>query len=477
MPLPEPSYGRAVILTALHVEYEAVRTHLRSLHEEVHEKGTIYERGEFVAGQARWEIGIVQVGKGNTAVAVEAERAISYFAPDIVFFVGVAGGIKDVALGDVVAATKVYGYESGKVVQSKFLARPDVGQSSHSLVQRAMAESRKKDWLQRIHGRNQLSTSPRVFVGPIAAGEKVIASTRSPVFRLLYSTYNDALAVEMEGSGFLHATHANGDIQTLIIRGISDMLDGKSQADALGSQEMAARHASAFAFEILAKLNVTDVRSRTQSVNTTPGASLSRQTIASSKEEDLHLEDIYINESGETPVLDITLRNEGTKLALPTRVKIEVLDVGEFYHCDDDDDDIVDDDGRSRSFMIESQSYEIELSPELKGKDKFIKIAHQLIPQEADRFHVAIYEDVRDTTRIYVWYHLKITIIYNKSVHTTEDASLLLSVPPVNMKIGNVWQSQHDNTCAEKNRATLQRMATLVATRSDSVEKAIRVTL
>ncbi len=90
---------RAVILTALSVEYLAVRAHLSERREEVHTQGTVYERGQFLAEGQSWEVGIVEVGPGNPSAAVEAERAIAYFSLDVIFFVGVAGGIKDVTIG------------------------------------------------------------------------------------------------------------------------------------------------------------------------------------------------------------------------------------------------------------------------------------------------------------------------------------------------------------------------------------------
>lgn len=251
----EARINRAVILTALPVEYQAVQAHLSQLQERIH-KGTVYQQGLFHAKGQVWQVGIAQIGAGNASASLEAERAITYFEPDVVFFVGVAGGLKDAGLGDVVAATKVYGYESGKAYETSFSPRPDVGSSSYSLIQRAKAEANKQKWRRRIHkGKPETISHVRAYVGPIAAGEKVVASTRSEIFSFLRDCYGDALAVEMEGRGFLHATHANESIPALVVRGISDCLDGKSEADASGSQEQAARHASAFAFEILAQLH------------------------------------------------------------------------------------------------------------------------------------------------------------------------------------------------------------------------------
>jgi nucleoside phosphorylase len=251
---------RAVILTALSIEYLAVRQHLTNLKEETH-KGTIYERGSFTAQERDWEVGIVEIGAGNSGAAVEAERAIAYFIPDVILCVGVAGGIKDVALGDVVASTKIYGYESGKAEET-FKPRPEIGLAAYGLEQRAKAEAKNSDWLKRI---SEIEPIPRVFVAPIAAGEKVISSTKSEVYQFLRSNYGDAVAVEMEGFGFLEATRANQRVSAIVIRGISDLIDGKAKADGAGSQEIASRHASAFAFEMLAKFQVDSATTAQQS--------------------------------------------------------------------------------------------------------------------------------------------------------------------------------------------------------------------
>lgn len=247
--------NRTVISTALPVEYLAVMAHLCNVQEVRHNAGTIYEVGEFTGQSGEWQVALVQTGQGNPRAALEVERAISFFKPSHVFFLGVAGGLKDVKLDDVVAVTKVYGYEYGKA-EAEFKPRADFGESTYAMIQEATFVARRRDWLARVKlndPSDMAGKTPRAFVGPVVAGEKVIASTSSSIYQFLKDNFSDALAVEMESFGFFRAVHANHAVQALVIRGISDMIDHKGEADTSGSQERASAHAAAFLFEVLAR--------------------------------------------------------------------------------------------------------------------------------------------------------------------------------------------------------------------------------
>ena len=252
---------KAVILTALPVEYEAVRAALGNCQEEEHPVSrTIYERGEFIGDRSKWEVGIVEIGQGNVDAGIETNRAIDHFKPDVVMFVGIAGGIKDVEIGDVVAATKIYGYEPGKAEAEKFKTRVCLAESSYALVQRAKKEAGHQNRLFNSSETLQSKTlHPHVWVAPIAAGEKVVASKKSPTYKRLEDDFSDAVAVEMEGYGFSRAVYSNASVSSIVIRGISDLIDGKGDNDKYGPeperQQKASEHASAFAFRILDKFN------------------------------------------------------------------------------------------------------------------------------------------------------------------------------------------------------------------------------
>jgi adenosylhomocysteine nucleosidase len=229
-----------VVLTALPVEYDAVRAHLGDPEELVHPDGTRVECGR-LAGTP-WTLAIAELGEGAVNTAALTVRIAGWLRPEAVLFVGVAGALKDdVELGDVVVGTKVYAVQGGKVTADGFEARPEVWHGSHRLVQAARSALRDLEGV-RAHRK------------PIACGDVVLADQASAFAEFIKRNYGDAHAIEMEGSGAAHAAHLSGQLDALVIRGISDRANArKADDDADGSQERAAVQAARVAVAVLRK--------------------------------------------------------------------------------------------------------------------------------------------------------------------------------------------------------------------------------
>jgi nucleoside phosphorylase len=233
-----------VILTALNLEYNAVRALLTDPRLHAHPAATRFEVGRLAANGR--PVALALAGRGNHGVAVIAERAISEFSPPAVLFVGVAGGLqRQIELGDVVVATHVYAYHGGTSEDDGLKARPRVLEIQHSADQIAHHVERTGGWEPRASGRHR---PPKVHFGPLAAGEVVHYSTTSEQARWIRQHYNDALAVETEGAGVAQAAQLNGALPVVVVRGISDLADGsKENTDRAGWQQRAAANAAAFA--------------------------------------------------------------------------------------------------------------------------------------------------------------------------------------------------------------------------------------
>jgi nucleoside phosphorylase len=240
--------GRVVILTALEVEYAAVRTHLRGLRPVVHPSGTIFEVGT-AAGSAQ-QVALAVTGEGSQNSAVLTERAAALFDPAYLLFVGVAGALHDdLDLGDVIVATRVYAYHGGDESGDGFTARPRAWDAPHYLEQWARQVSRTRRWRARPPS---TAGRPAVRFRPAAAGEVVVAAADAPTKAIIRRHYSDAAIVEMEGAGVARAAYLNNALPALVIRGVSDRADpGKLSFDRAGSQALAAANAAAFAIDLV----------------------------------------------------------------------------------------------------------------------------------------------------------------------------------------------------------------------------------
>ena len=241
-----------VILTALNLEYEAVRARLADPHLHGYVEGTRFEIGTVPGTECRVALGLT--GKGNQSAGILATLAMKQFTPLAVLFVGVAGALWDgTPLGDVVVATHVYDYRGGTSEDDGLKARPRTWEAPHWILQIASHVSRTADWI--ATGNVPLGErAPQVHFAPIAAGEIVQNSRTSYEARLLREHYNDALAIEMEGAGIAKAGHL-GEVPVAIIRGISDMANGTKSTTGDGAwQPRAAAHAAAFAIRLTKEL-------------------------------------------------------------------------------------------------------------------------------------------------------------------------------------------------------------------------------
>jgi nucleoside phosphorylase len=244
------------IITALEKEVKAVVRRLENHEIKRFEDRDIrtYHLGTIpIYGQVQpYRVVVVTLpSMGNVSAANAVTDTISQWQPRFVLMVGIAGGIPqdDLDLGDVVIAEQVVGYDYGKVTDQGIKPRDRVYPASSLLLDR-VRNFWDETWTQRVNiarPSNAARALSKAFVGPIASGNKVVASTE---FRdQLLKHWPKLIAVEMESEGVLAAVFDRPQIRgTLVIRGICDMADKRKADD---WQEYAADIAAAYTISLL----------------------------------------------------------------------------------------------------------------------------------------------------------------------------------------------------------------------------------
>ena len=244
------------VITALEKEAKAVVSRLESPRIERFEDKDIrtYHCGTIPIQDTDHAYRVVVVllpSMGEISAANAVTDTIARWNPRFVLMVGIAGGIPqdDLDLGDVVVADQIIGYEYGKVTEDGIEPRDRVYPVSALLLDR-VRNFWDESWAQQVNVPRPDSATravSKLFIGPIASGNKVIASTE---FRQRLKTrWPKLVALEMEGEGVFAAVFDRPQIRnTLVIRGICDMADER-KADEW--REYAANAAAAFTVSFL----------------------------------------------------------------------------------------------------------------------------------------------------------------------------------------------------------------------------------
>ncbi|GAA2124337.1 hypothetical protein [Glycomyces algeriensis] len=247
----------AVLCTPIDLERNAVLDLLAGHRFTDHEvDGAQYRETEFEGPKGIWKLVLAMAGRGNERAAASVEHALATWRPQILILCGIAGGLRDARIGDVVAATKVYGYEVGEDTDAETLPRPEALSTSFPLHQRAQLLTEDASWAIALDGR------PRVFHRPIASGAKVITGNASAAAEHIRRYSGDAQAVDTESFGAMAAADRRRTVEATVVRGISDLLGDKTKAADKLRQPIAARNAAAFALALIAhsKPHRADIR-------------------------------------------------------------------------------------------------------------------------------------------------------------------------------------------------------------------------
>lgn len=231
-----------MIFTAIKVEYEKVDTRLRqagatridtaTLHG--NKRAAVYRLGD----ADPWQVYVVQDVRGNIETSRQVALCLGSVLPEIALFIGIAAGRKDARRGHVVVAESVSQYGRGKRTGSDFLARSNGWRPPRRALETAKQVADDLETQGVVY---------RIHFKPIASGDAVIDSTDAVDHEIIRRAYEDAAAIETEGAGFADAVedYVSSGMQWLLVRGISDLADGRKKAsDDDGWQAYAADHAA-----------------------------------------------------------------------------------------------------------------------------------------------------------------------------------------------------------------------------------------
>ena len=231
----------AAIVTAVDIEFDSCKEIIEntSLIKKEYDD-TYYTIGNIRGDVSKKVVLLKQHQMGLTASSVASFKVISNFKPKYIVMSGIAGGVKgSVELGDVVLATEVVEFTSGKILNGLSLDKMFKPEPKYLSVSSEIKEILNKDFdsdLDHIMEEHNYESRElnrfNVIVGSIVSGPFVLQNDF--VINEFILPYNRKVkAIDMEAYGVLYASENafNPKPKAIICKAISDFADEQKSDD------------------------------------------------------------------------------------------------------------------------------------------------------------------------------------------------------------------------------------------------------
>ncbi|HEU4322072.1 MAG TPA: tetratricopeptide repeat protein [Roseiflexaceae bacterium] len=214
--------------------------------------GVVYYDLGVLGGAAVWLVQSAMGSVGLGASAQTVQEGIAALRPVAVVMVGIAFGMatRSQRIGDVLVASQILLYEPQRVGvgtdQPAIQPRGTRADVSPWLL--SAFRSGCLDWRPEPAQTSRAVRSPRVHIGLVLSGEKLIDNTA--VREQLRLIEPESIGGEMEGAG-LYAAAQQRKVDWILVKAICDWADGRKAFDKRRRQRQAALHAAQFVFHVI----------------------------------------------------------------------------------------------------------------------------------------------------------------------------------------------------------------------------------
>jgi nucleoside phosphorylase len=206
-------------------------------------------------------------GRFSLPAAGSISAVVRDYFPDVFIIVGIAGGVSrhGVKLGDVIVPNYIHYSEPLKIVDGVVNWRhvPYDHPSTYILGEAVQDAARKKQWQGNISYKRPARGNPQLHLGSsLIAGDKIWGSVANEEQIALLARFDDAIGVETESAGIARAVfeargETNHNVQYVVTRGISDLIDKAANQSSRDAWRRYAAHAAAtFARSVVDEVSV-----------------------------------------------------------------------------------------------------------------------------------------------------------------------------------------------------------------------------